>query len=449
MNDKQYLGINTEFNDLKTANFDEIDVRTSVSVLDYDAVIINTSWILSAYSSNHKYQGLPVLSSEDSVNVVTDYNRLKTEFEEFLNSGRNVYVILSESQNCHIYTGEIKYSGTGRNARQTNIVNEFDGMSFLPFNIKLRYSTGNKIVANCSAPFKNFFCTQRDNLYYSAYFLENVGIPLAKISNSERVVSAVVEYGRGKIVFLPDCLKEEAYKTINEWKKQTTYFLQSIFDLDRSLTENGEMILPEWTSTIYMPGEAELKDKINKSKKKLDKVIKEIEKNEAIITEKRSLKYLLSGTGTLLENKIKGVLEKIGFVILPSEVGRADICAEFNGQPIICEVKGLTKSAGEKNAAQLEKWAASYIEENGKIAKPILIINTFKDLPLENRTEESFPKQMIPYAVSRGQCLITTSQLLCMFIDISNNVNNKDMIIEDFLNTNGVYEKYKNYNEFF
>lgn len=100
MLEKQYLGINTNFDDLQIKNYTEIDFRTSLSILDYDAVIIETSWIPHTYSTeDSKYQGLPVLSKDDSMRIAIDFKRLKTEIIEFLNSD----LLLTCTENCYIY----------------------------------------------------------------------------------------------------------------------------------------------------------------------------------------------------------------------------------------------------------------------------------------------------------------------------------------------------------
>jgi hypothetical protein len=78
------------------------------------------------------------------------------------------------------------------------------------------------------------------------------------------------------------------------------------------------------------------------------------------------------------------------------------------------EVKGRdTGSAGEKHAAQLEKWVMGHFEKTGEHAKGLLVVNGFKDVELLARTEPVFPAQMIPFSTSRGHALISGVQLLC------------------------------------
>jgi hypothetical protein len=112
------------------------------------------------------------------------------------------------------------------------------------------------------------------------------------------------------------------------------------------------------------------------------------------------------------------------------------------------EIKGVTKSAAEKNAAQLEKWVSTFIEKEERIPKPLLIVNAFCNIPLEQRTEDIFPNQMLSYSTSRNHCLISTTQLLCLFIEISQNPDCKDERINELLTTVGVYNRYSDYTQF-
>jgi len=117
-------------------------------------------------------------------------------------------------------------------------------------------------------------------------------------------------------------------------------------------------------------------------------------------------------------------------------------------QTVIVEVKGVTKSAGEKNAAQLEKWLSTYLADNEIKAKGILLVNAFRELPLDNRTQDAFPSQMIPYSTQRNQCLVTTLQLSSLLLYCRQNPQEKDNVIQDLIGTVGVYEKFNNWQQY-
>ena len=103
----------------------------------------------------------------------------------------------------------------------------------------------------------------------------------------------------------------------------------------------------------------------------------------------------------------------------------------------------MTKSAAEKHAAQLEKWVAQYIEENEVSPKGMLIVNGFCDMPLNERLEDVFPQQMLKYCVSRGHVLLTSTQLLCLYIEVCKNPICKEERITELLSCVGKYERYR------
>lgn len=64
------------------------------------------------------------------------------------------------------------------------------------------------------------FTNTRTCYYYASYFsvAENSTI-LGKIKGTDKVVAAVIPYGSGKIVLLPQIYEEEEYKTEDVWKE--------------------------------------------------------------------------------------------------------------------------------------------------------------------------------------------------------------------------------------
>lgn len=134
--EKKIVGLNTYFKSLEYENFDEYEFSARISLLDYDAVVINAEYLITCYSTSYdsSYQNKPCLSDYNSAQIVEDFKKIEGQIKELLKQGRNVFVLMGNNDNCYIYTGEKQYSGTGRNARQTNIVREFNAYSFLPIN---------------------------------------------------------------------------------------------------------------------------------------------------------------------------------------------------------------------------------------------------------------------------------------------------------------------------
>ncbi len=133
----------------------------------------------------------------------------------------------------------------------------------------------------------------------------------------------------------------------------------------------------------------------------------------------------------------------MGFSLLETEENRDDIIACYKSRELVVEIKGVKKSAAEKHTAQLEKWASLFYEKNGREPKAMLIVNGYSEIPVFSRGEDIFPNQMLDYCIKKGICLVSTIQLLCLFIDLKNDSENIDEKINDLLNTSGIYSRYK------
>jgi len=105
----------------------------------------------------------------------------------------------------------------------------------------------------------------------------------------------------------------------------------------------------------------------------------------------------------------------------------------------VVEVKGIIGSAAEKHAAQLEKWVSEYYASSGKKPKGILVVNAFRNIPLQNRDETVFPDQMLPYCEHREHCLLTGLQLLGLYLACVDEPSEADDIINNIFETKGVF----------
>jgi len=328
---KNIVGINTCFDSLEYENFDEYGFSTRISLLDYDAVVINAENLIRCYATSYDgcYQNKTRLSDYNSAQIVDDYNKIKGQIEELLKQGRNVFVLMGNNDNCYIYTGEKQYSGTGRNARQTNIVREFDAYSFLPVKLMTTEVIGEQIDICCTSPYREFLANTRDCYYYATYFsvVENSTI-LGKIKSTDKAVAAVIPYSNGKIVLLPQIYVEEEYKSEDIWKENGKKYLDNLFELNRRLSIAGDEInVPEWVNNIYILDEKEKLKKQEDIESKIESLQKELENERLMIQEVQRYKLLLTASGTILEDIVKQVLDQIGFDILETEKGRSDVVA--------------------------------------------------------------------------------------------------------------------------
>lgn len=115
---------------------------------------------------------------------------------------------------------------------------------------------------------------------------------------------------------------------------------------------------------------------------------------------------------------MKDVLIELGLDAQDGKDVREDIILVHNGSHFVFEVKGLTKSAGEKDINQLQAKKMQYEQENKVKAKGVLIVNAWRELPLEDRNTPDhpiFPNQMMVMTNIWEFCLMTTQQLFVLY----------------------------------
>ncbi len=177
---------------------------------------------------------------------------------------------------------------------------------------------------------------------------------------------------------------------------------------------------------------------MTKQQKRIETARAKLAKLQHQAEELEEQNQLFLGTGRPLELEVKKVLELLGGVVTEPGPGRDDWKVSFPEGDAVVEVKGVTKSAAEKQAAQLEKWVATALEETGKSPKGLLVVNTWRDLPIEERTRDDFPSQMLPYSESREHCLITGLQLLIVRSDVEHNPDRASFWRKEMLQTSGL-----------
>lgn len=451
-NEQKILAINTPFDSLQYEGIIRDVFGSTTSFMDYDAIIIDTSRIAHNYEVNYPttfYNGKRLISKYDSQKIVDDFSRTKKQIAECLNQGKNIFILMATNENCYIHTGETRYSGTGKNARGTDMVTEFNVFSFLPLDLNLTMVNGEKFSISCQPPYATFFQATKDISYYDAYFEAPKKSILLTVPKSDKAISAVFEFGEGKIIILPYPYDEDYFENKDEWEKHGKRYLDALFELNYALTSKTDTcVFPLWSNNIKILNEKDEEEKLEQDLKKLRNIEAEIKNREDALNEIRHKKLLLTAGGTLLEQVVKETLQEIGITLEETEIGRSDVVATYKDKSIVAEIKSASKSAAEKHAAQLEKWVSQFIEEKEHSPKAILIVNGFCDTPLAERTEDVFPNQMLKFCMAREHALITTTQLLCLYIEIKNNPACAEERIVELLNCVGKYPRYLDYENY-
>lgn len=66
MSNKKIIGLNTQFGTIDYDGFEELEFCSTFSMLDYDAVVIDTTNISLNYNSDEPYENKRLLSRYDS-----------------------------------------------------------------------------------------------------------------------------------------------------------------------------------------------------------------------------------------------------------------------------------------------------------------------------------------------------------------------------------------------
>ena len=420
----------------------DINFKSKESILEYDSLIIDFENSYSSYISYENYRGKDRLSDNDSVQIHEDIKRRKNEMLEFLKNGKNIIVILSKKDYCYYYTGKSEYSGTGKNARRTNIVSEVFLTDALPQYPNAIEGSGKGIeVVNKKT--SSFFSKYEGCFQYKAYVEEiEDSRKILNIKGTSKIISYFENYENGTILYIPE-------PTFKHLKKDDAFvkeeeFIKDLADLLDNIKNKSVNPFPQWANEYILPGEQSIIDNVNTIDSKIENLIKEKEIESQRLIELQYQKRLFTACDDELEEIVKEMLIKIGFEIIKYGGNEEDILMEYNKKSFIVEIKGLDKSAAEKNAAQTAKWIANYFAETGKKPKGILIVNGFKSKLLEDR-QDIFPNQMLKYSTQQEICLLSTIQLLNIYYAIKNNPIEKKKIIDSIFKTNGVYKEFSDW----
>ncbi len=431
------LGYRPKYNhkDMETINF-----LSKKTILEYDILLVDLENMFGSYESYSEYNGFPKISNHDSVQLKSDLNKRKKEIKEFLESGKNIVVLCGNDDCVYCYSGQKEISGTGKNAQTTYFVEDVHSISLLPIKISPLTLCGKKIS------YKNKRIEEKlkkynDYFEYHTVYEDVSNNILMTIKDTNKTLSYYEQVGKGKIIFLPD-LSFNRKNPTSESKIEKNYY-NDLVNFGKLLL-NDEVELPIYSKNYLLPNEEIMINDIKKSKEQLNKLLNDIENKEQKLLNLQKQKIMFTGTGTQLEVNSVQQFKDIGFSIIkynPDSVDE-DIVIKYNDKIAVVEVKGVSGSATEKHTSQIVKWKSEYHIENDVMPKGILLVNAFNDKGLESR-QEFFPNQMLKYATHQEICLLTTIQLYNIKLYLKQNPDEKEKIIQNIFNTNGLYEGFE------
>lgn len=296
---------------------DYLNFNSRKSLMDADILLISAeSFFPSSYNWVNFSSWGGCYGIEESNNYVENISHLKKEIEDFLNSWKNIYILLSKKETYLLASG-VTSPRKGQNTYNTNYRTNYD---FLPKNIwVITSASGKHIEFSWNPIFSDFYKNFASNLEYQLY-VENTDNSNIIFTGKDKakILGAIYDFGHGKIITLPylkyDKHKFSKYNSKNDthyWTNEGIKFGNSLFNcllsIDQKLTQELQKTPPpEWIKQeIFSSQRAiELEKEIEKSTEQMKKIESDIYQLHNQLVDENSLKDLLFEQGIPLENAV-------------------------------------------------------------------------------------------------------------------------------------------------
>jgi len=391
------------------------------TLLDADLIFWNVNSSYGVFPGGYRNLN----ETDNNLNISNHEKNIesrKKELDEYFKIGRTLVIT-----NPIFHKYEYKFKN-GEENKVLDFINCID----IP-KPKIKMVNGENMQTINETFVSKYYLNNKKKLRYILKITKSSGIPLMFIKDTNYLVSEFYKVNKGYILILPDIL------SLNS-PAESEPFINSTIELIENLDKikiDSPLEIPDWVKKYTLDGELKEKEKELKLLEKLKTTQDSIEKTRENLSNFNFLKALFSANGNTLEDAVKFVFEEFGFDFIDSKANRDDLIFEVDKKIAVVEIKGLTKSAAEKNSAQLQKWVTNYHLDNDYNPKGILIVNTFKNEKLENRTTDDFPNQMLNYSNKMEHCLLTGIQLLCIYLDFKADKIKKTEIVKLLFDTIG------------
>lgn len=436
---------------------DRYAFTSMVSAFDYDVVIWDPVGTSNKYEGAYRgeYRGRPAPTEAESVALLEALARRKQEFTDFLGLGRSIIVIASPPQTIWVDTGNKNTSGTGRNQKVTRIVDDIDLLAAIPGQVTTVAGRGLEL-GPVSPTAASLWRETKDRWIYRCFLSKFPGEKLLVVAGTEKVAASVeVSPDGGVLALLPEPWipaeddevddeadePEEGCRDTGVAKNDDERFVDvpaQMIEWVRGLSLHESEPIPAWAADFKFTSEIQRQEELTRLERSIAKLATKVDSLKHEQAEDDRWKRLSFSSGTALEDQVRRAFEVLGFTVLQAQRGRSDLRLQWETERVVVEVKGLSRSAAEKNAAQLEKWVAEEMAD-GVTAKGVLVVNTWREKAPDQR-ETDFPDQMVPYATARSHCLLTSLQLLTLARDVSDGKTDAASAARAILSTTGVFD---------
>jgi hypothetical protein len=416
---------------LASDDIENVEFSSKSSLLDWDIVIFRPD-ITGLKSSVSSYQGKPSLSDNDSFLLKECCAHWRNQISEAFQTGKTIIVYLCAPAVVYVATGEVKYSGTGRNQKGTRIVTEFHNYQSLPLQLTPMETIGKAMVLHqkYAQTFHSYWIEfERESKYFAILSDEKI-MPCILTKSGAKAVGAIFKDKKsgGSIALLPDMEfdnddfsdwsddGEEIWTIAGEQFGQR--FAAKIIELDKALRATSDVTPePTWaTKPEYeLEPESDLRSKLLLAEAKIESGQKEKEHLSAQISTVGAHRGLLFEKGKPLEENVLNALRLLGFTAsnFKDATSEFDVVFESSEGRLIGEVEGKDNKA--VNIDKLRQLGMNVQEDlsqvNVKIpAKSVLFGNGFRLQDLNERPDP-FTEKCRSSALTTNTALVFTPDL--------------------------------------
>jgi hypothetical protein len=301
-----------------------VDFNSQKSFMDADILLISPEFINPSWHGWIEFtSGGGCYDISVSESFMQNTKHLLKEVEDFLKSGKSIFIILSEKKDYSLATG-VSHPRKGENLYSTISSSNYN---FLPIKIgDLTSAYGKHVSFSGNSIFSEFYRIFKKNLEYQLY-VENPNGAKTIFTGKDKtkILGAIYQRGLGHIITLPylsydeDKFIEEKEEK-NYWTTEAIKFGEDLtdclFDIDQKLTLNSEKsIAPSWaTKKEFSTTRARTIEKsIQKEKKEIENINSSIKKLNLELLEENVINDLLFEQGKPLEKAVTKALKILGF----------------------------------------------------------------------------------------------------------------------------------------
>ena len=401
---------------------------SDTSLLDADVVLFRPD-ITDVDYSGEPYQGKRCYDEHSSFELKERIAHWRRELRSAVESGKTVFVLLSDKDEVFVDSGQRQYSGTGRNSRTTRLVGPCCNYDVLPYRIEITSASGRVMTLSDKATILRTYWEAFGKMsVYKVIITGSVTTPLVFSKDGKHVFGGIVrlEGCTGNFVLLPDIPFSEvpglSSEKNGEWTKKAIplgqEFLQAIQDIDEVLrSQSARTPMPAWTKDrVYdLPAERKIKEQLLLLEQKKRTLQQEEVALKHQLNEEILLKGLLYEQGHALEAAIIRALVLLGFTASRYRESDSEFDEVFESAEgrFIGEAEGKdSKAINIDKLRQLEmNIHEDYAREGVKdMGKPVLFGNAARlSAPAERK--EFFTEKCMTAAKRIGCALVRTPDL--------------------------------------